>query len=120
MGAKRNNTPTVLHMTHTPVRVTGRYKPSGTLIIAKGNITKRIIGKVQDTKGRWSWIRIQGKQKTVMIYSCYIPGKWSLETAGPDTNLQQLVSCDCKPSHPHSNAWESLTQEVLAQKRRMR
>jgi hypothetical protein len=48
------------------------YKPGGTLILAQGDVVGRIKEKGSDSLGRWSWIKLVGRnQRLITMISAY-------------------------------------------------
>jgi hypothetical protein len=48
------------------------YKPGGTMIMAQGDLVGRITERGSDSMGRWSWIKLVGKnQRLVTLISAY-------------------------------------------------
>ena len=74
----------------TTTRMETPYKPGGTLMVARGNVRGRIMERGSDSLGRWTYIRIRGKQgRSLWILTAYQVCK-SSPTAGLTASAQQL------------------------------
>ncbi len=67
------------------------YKPGGTCSLVTGSLATRVISEGSDPHnlGRWSYITITGRSRTITIITAYCPPVHSIETAGPLTNYFQ-------------------------------
>ena len=74
----------------TTTKMETPYKPGGTLTVARGNIRGRIMERGSDKLGRWTYVRIRGKQgKSLWVLTVYQVCK-SSPTAGLTASAQQL------------------------------
>ena len=74
----------------TTTKMETRYKPGGTLMVARGNVRGRIMERGSDKLGRWTYMRIRGKQgKSLWVLTVYQVCK-SSPTAGLTASAQQL------------------------------
>ena len=53
------------------VSLQNEYKPGGSLIYATGNESGRVIAQGSDRLGRWSWLRLKGKGRTIRLITAY-------------------------------------------------
>jgi len=68
-----------------------KIKAGGTLIIAVGPTTARVISKGSDPLGRWSWIVLIVSNSTKLcIVTVYRPCKTTVASSGPTTYYMQL------------------------------
>ena len=68
-----NDKKATLHTSDTLVEWSGKYKPGGTAIIVKSQISSQIIRKSNDNPmGRWSAITIGQKKQKITIITAYI------------------------------------------------
>jgi hypothetical protein len=65
------------------------YKPGGTCSLVTGSLATRVISEGSDNLGRWSYITITGRSRTITIITAYCPPIQSIATAGPMTNYFQ-------------------------------
>ena len=74
----------------TKTKMDTPYKPGGTMIVARGNIRGRIMERGSDSLGRWTYLRIRGKQgRSLWVLTVYQVCK-SSPTAGMTASAQQL------------------------------
>eukprot|EP00957_Ditylum_brightwellii_P211962 15366814-Ditylum_brightwellii.AAC.1 len=66
------------------------YKPGGTMIYTMGNVTSRKMETVSDKLGRWSYVKLVGKDHNITtIVVVYVPCKTT--KTGTSTYHQQLT-----------------------------
>jgi hypothetical protein len=70
--ARRTFTRHSLQTATSSVRADKFYKPGGTMLLAQGDMIGRIKEKGSDTLGRWTWMKLVGKeQKIITVISAY-------------------------------------------------
>jgi hypothetical protein len=74
-----------LEMGSTTVRTEGNYKPGGTMIVATGNLSGRVTSSGSDWMGRWSHVKLRGKNdRVVTIVAAYQVCAKSIEQSRKD------------------------------------
>jgi hypothetical protein len=96
------------------------YKPGGTCSLVTGSLATRVISQGSDPHdlGRWSYVTITGRSRTITIITAYCPPIQSIESAGPLTNYfqqyHQLRQSGVISPDPRQQFFTDLTATVHA------
>jgi hypothetical protein len=102
----------------TELAITKPLQPGGVGIVAADDIVHRIVeqGRDETGLGRWAWIKLQGRQGTmVRIVTVYRP----CDSPGPETVNQQhqrYLTTHKRLEEPREALYQDLFEEIVAWK----
>jgi hypothetical protein len=88
--AKQTFTHCLLQTATSSIPAEKFYKPGGTMLLAQGNVVGRIKERGSDPLGRWSWIKLIGRNKQLItVISAYHVCVQPTHTTGTTAYHQQ-------------------------------